>query len=134
MTTTTQPHIHKPHERRTEQLNDYHRVEFRMRYSALQAFVLISGADDRHIALHQMEGGESNAWHLVIGLHPGTYRYRYYANLGPVTHYVRASEVDEVPPEMVGLDAILVVTSKMEPQARLRGRGVVKRHVVAQAV
>ena len=109
----------KRNERRFEMPTACSSVRFSMRCDAGQIYLLIGGEDGQPRAFHQMERGKVGRWDLVLRLGPGTYRYRYYAENGVVTTYVRPDEADVTPVRMDGLDAVLTVPSAVPP----RGKG-----------
>ena len=98
--------------------SSYPSVRFCMRYAAAAVSVLVGSDDGRHRVLHQMEAGKDGRWMITLRLQRGTYRYRYYAQEGVVTTYVRPDETDDAAVCMDGFDAVLRIPSRRPRERR----------------
>ena len=82
------------------------RTLFRARCAARQLYILVRARPGMMYVLSQMEPAEQDQWRLWLRLPPGTYRYRYYADLGGPVSYVSPAEVEDVENTMRRFDAV----------------------------
>ena len=82
---------------------------FRAHSPAHRLYVLVRARPGTLFTLAEMEAVAQDQWQVSLLLPPGTYRYRYLAELEGPAAYVSPAEAEETPPPMRRLDATLTV-------------------------
>jgi hypothetical protein len=97
-------------------------VQFKLRCSGAQAYLLLADAARRSIALDEMTW-DGDAWRLRLDLRPGTYRYRYYISDGRSTAYFSPADADPVCRvlRMDGMDGVFDVAPPFDHLPRSAG-------------
>jgi len=91
-------------------------VTFRVTLRAAEVYLFVGGSDGDFVT-PMRRVTETDQFERTLRLTPGRYRYRYYASDGDTTVYVSPADVEEVPPAMDGMNAVLEVRAD-----RLNGR------------
>jgi hypothetical protein len=91
-------------------------VQFVLRRSCIQAYVMVSTEAGKQIAFEKLIWND-NAWRLTLSLKPGTYRYRYYISDGSSTAYFSPADADRVGrhSRMEGIDGLFDVAPVHHP-------------------
>src|SRR3954464_9222970 len=87
----------------------YVNAHFAMRCDARGVYLRLANPSGGARVFPMTMVGRPCHWDLTLSVEPGTYRYRYYADRGDVTTYVRPDESDDDAVRMDGLDAVLSV-------------------------
>ena len=82
---------------------------FRAHCPARQLYVLVRARPGPRFTLAQMDAVAQDQWQLSLTLPPGTYCYRYLAELDGAAAYVSPVDAEETPPTMRRFDAVLTV-------------------------
>jgi hypothetical protein len=92
-------------------------TRFRIFCMADRVYLCIGNERGEARVVTQMDGGRRGRWELKLRLLPGTYLYHYFANDGDVTTYVSPRDVDDMPTQMDGMSALLVVPEATDQAA-----------------